>query len=60
MTARQLLDTVRRLGRDPHVAVADLVEVCPAYDQPLDVTAALAHRVVLELTAGIAERRAAR
>jgi agmatinase len=36
---------------------ADLVEVAPHYDQPADITAALANRVVLELTTGIAERR---
>ena len=60
LTARQLLDTVRRLGRGLHIVGADLVEVCPVYDQPMDLTAALANRVVLELTTGIAERRARR
>ena len=57
LTARQLLDTVRRLGRELNVVGADIVEVAPHYDQPMDVTAALANRVVLELTTGIAERR---
>jgi agmatinase len=57
LTARQLLDTVRRLGRELHVVGADVVEVAPAYDQPMDITAALANRVVLELTTGMAERR---
>ncbi|HUG86948.1 MAG TPA: arginase family protein, partial [Euzebya sp.] len=51
------LDTVRRLGRDLHVIGADIVEVSPHFDQPMDITAALANRVVLELTTGIAERR---
>ena len=57
LTGRQLLDTVRRLGRDLQVVGADVVEVAPHYDQPMDITAALANRVVLELTTGIAERR---
>ena len=57
LTGRQLLDTVRRLGRELNVVGADVVEVAPHYDQPMDITAALANRVVLELTTGIAERR---
>jgi agmatinase len=57
LTARELLDTVRRLGRDLNILGADLVEVAPHYDQPADITAGLANRVVLELTTGIAERR---
>jgi len=58
LTSRELLDTVRRLGRDLEVVGADVVEVAPHYDQPTDLTAALANRLVLELTTGIAERRA--
>jgi agmatinase len=54
---RQLLDSVRRLGRETHVLGADIVEVAPHYDQPMDITARLANRVVLELLTGIAERR---
>jgi len=57
LTSRQLLDTVRRLGRDLEVVGADVVEVAPHYDQPMDITAALANRVVLELTTGMALRR---
>jgi agmatinase len=57
LTGRELLDTVRRLGRELPVAGADVVEVSPHYDQPMDITAALANRVVLELTTGMAERR---
>ncbi len=57
LTARELLDTVRRLGRDLTILGADIVEVAPHYDQPMDITAALANRIVLELTTGIAERR---
>ena len=59
LTSRQLLDTVRRLGRELHIVGADIVEVAPHYDQPMDITAALANRVVLEMTTGIAERRRA-
>jgi agmatinase len=58
LTPRQLLDTVRRLGRELPVLGADLVEVAPHYDQPMNLTAALANRVVLELTTGMSERRA--
>lgn len=56
---RELLDTVRRLGRECHVIGADVVEVAPHYDQPADLTARLANRVVLELLTGMAERRRA-
>ncbi len=57
LTSRQLLDTVRRLGRELEIVGADIVEVAPLYDQPADITAALANRVVLELTTGMALRR---
>jgi agmatinase len=59
LTSRQLLDTVRRLGRELEIVGADVVEVAPHYDQPMDITAALGNRVVLELTTGMAERRRA-
>lgn len=59
LQARELLDTVRRLGRESHVIGADIVEVAPHYDQPMDITARLANRVVLELLTGMAERRLA-
>lgn len=58
ITARELLDTVQRLGRELDVVGADLVEVSPHYDQPADITARLANRVVLELLTGLAQRRA--
>lgn len=57
LTARELLDTVQRLGRELDVVGADLVEVAPHYDQPGDITARLANRVVLELLTGMALRR---
>ncbi len=56
LTPRQLLDVLRRLGRELQVVGADVVEVAPAYDSA-DVTALLANRAVLELLTGIAERR---
>ena len=58
--ARELLDTVRRLGRECRVLGADIVEVAPHYDQPADITARLANRVVLELLTGMAEAKLAR
>jgi agmatinase len=59
LQARDLLDTVRRLGRECNVIGADVVEVAPHYDQPGDITARLANRVVLELLTGMAERKLA-
>jgi agmatinase len=56
LTSRQLLDTVRRLGRDLDVLGADVVEVSPAYDTS-DITALLANRVILELLNGMAQRK---
>jgi agmatinase len=58
LTSRQILDTVRRLGRDLKVIGADIVEVSPPYDGPGEITAYLANRVVLEILNGMAERAA--
>ncbi len=58
LTARELLDTVNRLGRRLEIVGADIVEVSPIYDGPADITARLANRVVLELLDGMARRRA--
>jgi agmatinase len=55
--ARELLTTLRRLGRELEVVGADVVEVAPHYDQPMDITARLANRAVLELLTGMALRR---
>lgn len=57
LTSRQILDAVRTLGRDLPVVGMDVVEVSPPYDQPANITALLAHRIVLETLTGIAERR---
>ncbi len=55
---RELMDTLRRLGRELNVVGADVVEVSPPYDGPGEVTALLANRLVLEILNGMAERKA--
>jgi len=57
LTSREILDTVRRLGRELNVLGADIVEVSPPSDGPGEVTAFLANRIVLEILNGMAERR---
>jgi agmatinase len=59
LTARQLLDSVRRIAMEVPLAGVDVVEVSPPYDHA-DVTAFLANRVVLEALAGVAWRRRSR
>jgi agmatinase len=54
--SRELLDTMRRLGRELEVLGADVVEVSPPYDGPGEQTAYLANRIVLEILNGMAER----
>jgi agmatinase len=56
LTARQLLDAVRRVGLELPVVGMDVVEVSPPYDHA-DITAALANRVALEALSAIARRR---
>jgi agmatinase len=56
LTARQLLDAVRRIAMSLPLAGIDVVEVSPPYDHA-EVTAFLANRVVLEALSGIAWRR---
>ena len=56
ITARQLLDAVRRICRELPVVGIDVVEVSPPYDHA-DITAALGNRVVLEALSGMARRR---
>jgi agmatinase len=55
-TARQLLDTVRRICYELPVLGIDVVEVAPPYDHA-DITALLGNRVVLEAVSAIARRR---
>ncbi len=56
LTARQLLDAVRRLCMRLPIAGVDVVEVSPPYDHA-DITASLANRVVLEALSGLAWQR---
>jgi agmatinase len=56
LTARELLDAVRRVSLELPVVGVDVVEVSPPYDAA-DITAALANRVVLESLCAIARRR---
>ena len=56
LTSRQLLDAVRRIGRESNLLGLDVVEVAPPYDSS-DVTALLGNRVVLETLSGVAVRR---
>lgn len=59
LSARELLDTVRRLARDLELLGGDIVEVSPPYDGAGEQTAYLANRVVLEMLNGMTERKAA-
>ena len=56
LTARELLDSVRRIAYELPVVGIDVVEVSPPYDHA-DITSFLANRVVLEALSGIARRR---
>jgi agmatinase len=56
LTARQLLDAVRRCGYELPIVGVDLVEVSPPYDAA-EVTAYLGNRVILEVLSAIARRR---
>ncbi|CAM5362085.1 hypothetical protein SCANM63S_06619 [Streptomyces canarius] len=56
LTARQLLDAVRRVAYELPVLGVDVVEVAPPYDHA-ESTSFLANRVVLEVLTGMARRR---
>ncbi len=56
LTARELLDAVRRLAYELPIVGMDVVEVSPPYDSS-DITAALANRVVLEALSALARKR---
>jgi agmatinase len=56
LTARQLLDAVRRICLELPVVGIDVVEVSPPYDHA-EITAYLANRVVLEALSGLAAAR---
>ncbi len=56
LSARQLLDSVRRICLDLPVVGIDIVEVSPPYDHA-EITALLANRVALEALSAMAARR---
>ena len=56
LTARQLLDAVRRICYEMPVAGMEVVEVAPPYDHA-DITAYLGNRVILEALSAMARRR---
>ena len=56
LSARQLLDAVRRICYELPVLGMDVVEVAPPFDHA-DITALLGNRVVLEALSAIARRR---
>jgi agmatinase len=56
LTARELLDAVRRICLELPVVGMDVVEVAPPYDHA-EITAALANRAVLEALSALARRR---
>jgi agmatinase len=56
LSARELLDAVRRICRELPVAGIDVVEVSPPYDHA-EITAYLANRVCLEALSGLAARK---
>ena len=56
LSARQLLDSVRRICLELPVVGVDIVEVSPPYDHA-EITAFLANRVALEALSGMAARR---
>ncbi|WP_214404147.1 agmatinase [Pseudonocardia lacus] len=56
LTARELLDAVRRIAVELPVVGMDVVEVSPPYDHA-ELTSFLANRVVLEALSGMALRR---
>jgi agmatinase len=56
LSARDLLDAVRKICLELPVVGIDVVEVSPPYDHA-KITAALANRVVLEALSAIARRR---
>jgi agmatinase len=59
ISAREALRAVRRLAYEVGLAGMEVVEVCPPYDHA-DVTAMLAHRLVLEALSGLALRKLGR
>jgi agmatinase len=59
LTARELLRAVRKIAIELPLAGMEVVEVSPPYDHA-EITAMLAHRVILEALSGMAARRLGR
>jgi agmatinase len=58
LTSRELLGAVRRIAGRVNLVGLDVVEVAPVYDGPGQITAEVAHRVVLEALSALAVRKA--
>jgi agmatinase len=56
LSARELLDAVRRICYQLPVVGMDIVEVAPPYDHA-DITAMLGNRVILEALSAMARRK---
>ncbi len=56
LTSLQLLRAVREIVRSVRLAGMDVVEVAPAYDGPGQITAEVAHRLVLEALSALASK----
>ena len=56
LSARELLDAVRRICLETNVVGMDVVEVAPAYDHA-EITALLANRVILEALSALARKK---
>lgn len=59
LTARELLKSVRRIAIELPLAGMEVVEVSPPYDSA-EITALLAHRLVMEALSGMALRKSGR
>ena len=57
LSARELLDAVRRIAMELPLCGVDVVELSPPFDHA-EVTAYLCNRIVLEALSGIAWRQA--
>jgi len=54
ITSSEMLRAVRRIVTSVKLVAMDVVEVSPAYDGPADITASVAHRIVLEAISSLA------
>jgi agmatinase len=56
LTSRELLGAVRQIAGRVTLVGVDIVEVAPVYDGPAQITAEVAHRVVLEVLSALAAK----